>query len=326
MTGRDVASFVEGVRAGDRAVIGKAVTLVESTRPDDEEAAQELLAALLPYSGDAQRIGITGVPGVGKSTFIESFGGMLTRAGHSVAVLAVDPSSGISGGSILGDKTRMQTLAVDPNAFIRPSPAAGNLGGVAKATRESMIVLEAAGYDVVLVETVGVGQSEAVVASMVDFFLVLMLPGAGDELQGIKRGILEHADLIAVNKADGTTIAKAREAARDYMAAVRLLHPTNPDWVPPVLMCSGQTGDGLDELWSEIERHRDMMTASGALEARRADQQVAWMWAMVDDGLRERLRNDDAAAAKLDALTAKVRAGTVTAAAAAAQTLLAANE
>jgi LAO/AO transport system kinase len=321
MVDRDVASLVDGVRSGDRALIGKAVTLVESTRPDDQASAQELLAALLPFSGDARRIGITGVPGVGKSTFIESFGGMLTASGHRVAVLAVDPSSGRSGGSILGDKTRMQTLAVDPQAFIRPSPAAGNLGGVAKATRESMIVLEAAGYDVVLVETVGVGQSETVVASMVDFFLVLMLPGAGDELQGIKKGILEHADLIAVNKADGENMAKAREAARDYMAAVRLLRPTDPDWIPPVLMCSGKTGDGLEQLWSEIERHRDMMSGSGALEARRADQQVAWMWGMVDDGLRARLRANTAVAAQVDGLRSDVRSGTITASAAAQRIL-----
>ncbi len=321
MPSDDVESLVAGVRSGDRATIGRAVTLVESTRDNDQELAQELLADLIGDSGDAERIGITGVPGVGKSTFIESFGGMLTAAGHRVAVLAVDPSSGRSGGSILGDKTRMQTLAVDPNAFIRPSPAAGNLGGVARATRESMIVLEAAGYDVVLVETVGVGQSETVVASMVDFFLVLMLPGAGDELQGIKKGILEHADLIAVNKADGPNLGKAREAARDYMAAVRLLQPAHPDWTPPVVMCSGLTGDGLGELWAEIRRHREIMSESGALEQRRADQRVGWMWAMVDDGLRSRLRADPAVAVMVDDLADDVRSDRITAAAAAQRLL-----
>ncbi|MFP4004306.1 MAG: methylmalonyl Co-A mutase-associated GTPase MeaB, partial [Alphaproteobacteria bacterium] len=236
------------VKSGDRAALARAITLVESRKPEHSQEAQELLLKLTPETGKAIRIGITGVPGVGKSTFIDAFGTMLTKEGHRVAVLAVDPSSGRWGGSILGDKTRMPNLATDENAFIRPSPTSGTLGGVARATREAMILCEAAGYDVIIVETVGVGQSETAVANMVDFFLVLLLPGAGDELQGIKKGILEAADMLAVNKADGDNKPRALAAARDYRAALHILTPASPNRTPPVVTCSAVTGDGLENI------------------------------------------------------------------------------
>lgn len=304
-------NYQAGVLAGDRAVLGRAITLVESRNPEHQAEAQALLQRLLPKSGAAQRVGISGVPGVGKSTFVDALGTNLTAAGHKVAVLAVDPSSERSGGSILGDKTRMPRLAVDDNAFIRPSPAAGVLGGVARATRETMVLVEAAGYDVVLVETVGTGQSETQVADMVDFFLVLMLPGAGDELQGIKKGILEIADLIAVNKADGDNAGRARIAAGEYLAAMRILTPQSRDWTPPVLAVSGLANIGLDDLWARIGDHREAMRDSGAFEARRSAQQVKWMWAMLEERLLGRLRADAAVSQRLDALEAKVRAGTL---------------
>jgi LAO/AO transport system kinase len=256
-----------------RAGLARAITQVESRRADHQAQARELLAAAMPKTGKAQRIGITGVPGVGKSTFIDAFGTMLLDKGHRVAVLAVDPTSRRSGGSILGDKTRMARLAADERAFIRPSPAGETLGGVSRKTRETMLLCEAAGYDVVLVETVGVGQSETVVADMVDFFLVLMLPNAGDELQGIKKGVLEVADLIAVNKADIDAKA-AKRAARAYEVALHIMEPASPDWSPPVHTVSGFTGDGLPELWATIETHRKKTEASGSRAKRRADQQV----------------------------------------------------
>lgn len=302
------ADLVAGVRAGDRTALGRAITLLESTRPVDRIAAGELLAACLPHSGQAHRVGITGPPGVGKSTFIDALGTQLTAAGHRVAVLAVDPSSSVTGGSILGDKTRMERLSVDPNAFIRPSPSSGNLGGVGRSTRETMIVLESAGYDVVLVETVGVGQSETVVAEMVDFFLVLALPGAGDELQGIKKGIIEIADMIAINKADASP-DKANHSVRDYTAALRLLAPQNKHWNPPVVACSALTGDGLPELWRQIELHRRKLTDAGALEPKRAEQQVRWMWSMVDARMQDLLRSNDSVMGHVDATEASVRAG-----------------
>ena len=285
----DVAELAAGVRACDRAAIGRAITLVESRLADDAEPAQELLAELLTDTGGAHRVGITGVPGVGKSTLIETLGTALTEQGHRVAVLAVDPTSALHGGSILGDKTRMTALANDPAAFVRPSPTAGQLGGVTQVTRETIGVLEAAGFDVVLVETVGVGQSETAVADMVDFFVVLMLPGAGDDLQGIKKGILEIADLIAVNKADGDNVERAANAARDYQLALHMTQPASPTWIPPVITCSGLTADGLETLWGHVTEHRRLMSASGELASRRADQRVRWMRAMLAERMRTRL-------------------------------------
>ena len=321
----DVERLAAGVRSGDRAAIGRAITLVESQRGADAETAQALLAELLPYSGGALRVGITGVPGVGKSTLIETLGtgltgggltgegltsGGLTGRGHRVAVLAVDPTSTLHGGSILGDKTRMTALANDPDAFVRPSPTSGQLGGVTRATRETILIVEAAGFDVVLVETVGVGQSETAVADMVDFFAVLMLPGAGDDLQGIKKGILEIADLIAVNKADGDNVDRAAAAARDYELALHMTQPASPTWTPPVVTCSGETGDGLDALWGHVLEHRRLMSASGELAARRAGQRVRWMHAMLTDRLRARLTTS--VQDLMPDLEAQVRADTLT--------------
>ncbi len=281
--------LADGVRSGNRALLGRAITLVESRRPDHQTAAQKLLLALTPDAGRAHRVGITGVPGVGKSTFIEALGCVLTAAGHRVAVLAVDPSSSRSGGSILGDKTRMQRLSVDPNAFIRPSPSSGTLGGVTRVTRETMVVVEAAGFDVVLVETVGAGQSETAVADMVDLFLVLMLPGAGDELQGIKKGVLEVADMIAVNKADGDNAVRAKQAALDYEAALHILTPASATWSPPVLTVSALREQGLDELWAKVEEHRRLLSETGEFQARRRRQLVGWMWSMVEDRVLDAL-------------------------------------
>jgi len=283
--------YVEGVLSGNRAMLGRTITMVESRNPAHQELAQEILLRLLPHSGQAHRVGITGVPGVGKSTFIETFGCNLTRDGHKVAVLAVDPTSTVSGGSILGDKTRMADLSADPNAFIRPSPSSGTLGGVTRTTRETMIVCEAAGFDVILVETVGAGQSEVAVADMTDFFLVLMLPGAGDELQGIKKGVLEIADMIAVNKCDGENDLKARQAAVHYRNALKIMTPTSANWQPPVLMCSGLKNMGLDALWEKLCEHRDTLTGTGKLPAKRRFQQVHWMWQMLEDRLMTRLKS-----------------------------------
>ena len=308
----DDEALAAGVLAGDRTAIGRAITLVESTRADHRARAGALLSVLLPHTGNADRVGITGVPGVGKSTFIDSLGTTLTAAGHRVAVLAVDPSSSRTGGSILGDKTRMARLAVDDRAFIRPSPAAGTLGGVARATRESMLVLEAAGHDVVIVETVGVGQSETVVHGMVDIFVVLMLAGAGDELQGIKKGVLELADLLAVNKADGDNASRAALAAGDYRRALHLLQPASENWAPPVLTCSGLTGDGLDEIWEQIELHREKLTASGERAERRRGQQLEWMNAMLVDQLVARFEADPEIVARRRVVEAAVLAGAMT--------------
>jgi len=281
-----VESLAADVRAGDRRALAKAITLVESTRGDHQEAAQRLLERLLPHTGRAARVGISGVPGVGKSTFIEAFGLHLIGQKKRVAVLAVDPSSARSGGSILGDKTRMPRLCASADAFIRPSPSAGSLGGVARRTREALLVCEAAGYDVVLVETVGVGQSEVAVASMVDFFLVLMLAGAGDELQGIKKGILELADALAINKADGDNVAHATQAAAQYRSALNLFRHTSGRWDPPVVTVSALLGQGMDEVWRIIQEHRAKLDASGELQARRSEQQQRWLWDMIDDGLK----------------------------------------
>src|SRR5690606_35928361 len=259
----DVPAYAKGVLDGDRGILARAITLVESQRPDHRKLAQDLLVELLPHAGGAVRIGITGVPGVGKSTFIDQLGTQLTGAGHRVAVLAVDPSSPRTGGSILGDKTRMARLSTDPAAFVRPSPSSGTLGGVARATRETIVLMEAAGYDVVLVETVGVGQSEVAVAGMVDTFLFLTLARTGDQLQGIKKGVLELADVIAVNKADGEHEREARKAARELSGALRMIYGPDAAWIPPVLTCSGLTGAGLDTVWQQLMRHREQLVESG---------------------------------------------------------------
>ncbi|MFC1401567.1 MULTISPECIES: methylmalonyl Co-A mutase-associated GTPase MeaB [Streptacidiphilus] len=319
----DVEAYAAGVLAGSRAWIARAVTLVESTRADHREAAQRLLVELLPHSGQAVRVGITGVPGVGKSTFIDALGTLLTGRGHRVAVLAVDPSSTRTGGSILGDKTRMERLAVDPNAFVRPSPTSGTLGGVARATRESMVVMEAAGYDVVLVETVGVGQSETTVANMVDTFVLLTLARTGDQLQGIKKGVLELADLVAVNKADGEHLVAARSAARELAGALRLMRSPDAAWNTPVLTCSGREGLELEELWETVEQHRRILDGTGSLAARRSEQQVQWVWAMVRDQLLTRLHEDAAVRELTPDLEQRVRDGKLTATLAAEQILAA---
>ncbi|CUA86534.1 methylmalonyl Co-A mutase-associated GTPase MeaB [Chelatococcus daeguensis] len=294
---------------GERAALARAITLVESRRGDHQALARELIQTVLPRTGGAVRVGITGVPGVGKSTTIDTLGSNLTAAGHKVAVLAVDPSSQRSGGSILGDKTRMARLAIDENAFIRPSPSSGTLGGVAAKTRETMLLCEAAGFDVILVETVGVGQSETAVADLTDFFLVLMLPGAGDELQGIKKGIVEMADMIAVNKADGEGATRAKAAAADYRAALHILAPASPTWSPPVITISGLANVGLDVLWEKVVDHRERMTATGELQQKRRAQEVKWMWAMVEDRLHARLRADPQVRKRVPALEAEVAAG-----------------
>jgi LAO/AO transport system kinase len=281
----------DALRGGDRAALARAITLMESRRPDHRATARALLQELMPLTGRAVRVGISGVPGVGKSTAIDTLGGRLTARGHRVAVLAVDPSSTRTGGAILGDKTRMARLAGDPNAYIRPSPSSGTLGGVAAKTREAMLLCEAAGFDVVLVETVGVGQSETAVADLTDCFVVLMLPGAGDELQGIKKGILELADIIAVNKADDAQ-ARADAAAAEYRAALHILTPASAAWTPPVLTVSGLTGQGLDDLWAKVLDYRGRLEASGELQAKRRAQDTKWMWALVHERLHERLTSD----------------------------------
>ncbi|MEJ8571349.1 methylmalonyl Co-A mutase-associated GTPase MeaB [Microbaculum marinum] len=309
--GTSLEGAVSRLRDGDRAMLARCITLVESRRPDHRRVAAALLQAILPYTGEAWRVGITGVPGVGKSTTIDQLGVNLTAGGHRVAVLAVDPSSQRTGGSILGDKTRMARLAVDPSAFIRPSPASGTLGGVAARTRETMLVCEAAGFDVVIVETVGTGQSETAVSEMVDVFVVLALPGAGDELQGIKKGVLEIADIIAVNKADGDNADRARRAAAECRAALHILTPQSRHWSPPVLAVSGRDNVGLDDLWEKIAAHRDAMKSSHEFDERRADQQVRWMWAMLEERLLGLLRADPEISARIDEIEAQVHAGTL---------------
>ncbi|MCB9526140.1 MAG: methylmalonyl Co-A mutase-associated GTPase MeaB [Myxococcales bacterium] len=312
--------YVAGVAAGERSILARAITLVESARADHQAQARAVLAALAPRTGGAWRVGITGVPGVGKSTFIEALGTRLTAQGRRVAVLAVDPSSALSGGSILGDKTRMTRLSVDPLAFVRPSPTSGTLGGVARKTRESLLLCEAAGFDVVLVETVGVGQSETAVAGMTDFFLALMLPGAGDELQGIKRGVLELADAIAVNKADGDNVARAGRAAQGYRNALHYLKPRHPWWATRVLTCSAATGDKLDRVWQAVAEHRAALEAEGRLETRRRQQDLTWLEGQLDEGLRA-LLGQGAAQAAVQAARAQVAAGALPATVAAAQVL-----
>lgn len=306
-----MSELADRLVSGDRAALARAITLVESTRADHQGEARALLTQVMDHTGGAVRIGLTGVPGVGKSTLIEAFGTFLTGQDRKVAVLAVDPSSTRTRGSILGDKTRMGALATDPNAFIRPSPSAGTLGGVTRKTRESLLLCEAAGFDVVIIETVGVGQSETEIAGMVDVFVALMLPGAGDELQGIKKGLLEHAEILFVNKADGENAQRARRAARDLEAALHLFAPTNPQWQPKVLTGSALEGTGIEALWEAITAHRAAMQGAGAFEARRRDQQVGWMRAMVEAMVLERFATAPAVRSALPGLESDVAKGTL---------------
>ena len=303
------SELLQAARRGDRRALGRAIILIESTRPDHRAEARALLEAALPQSGGAVRIGITGTPGVGKSTFIESFGLYLIEQGLKVAVIAVDPSSRRSGGSILGDKTRMAELSRHGDAFIRPSPSAGTLGGVARRTRETLLLLESAGYDVVIVETVGVGQSETAVAEMVDIFLLLLSPGGGDELQGIKKGVVELADLLIVNKADGDLEAAARRAAAEYRHALDLLRPSYPEWTPRVLQCSAISGKGIPEVWESIQAFQQALAPTGRLKQLRAEQARAWFWQGLEEGLLEALRADEATAGRLPQVEAEVMAG-----------------
>ena len=319
--GDSIDDLAAAVRSGDRAALPRAITLVESTRADHRERAQQLLLALMPAAGNAHHVGITGVPGVGKSTTIEALGMDLIRRGHRVAVLAVDPSSTRTGGSILGDKTRMPQLASHPDAYIRPSPTSGTLGGVAKATRETIVLLEAAGFDVILVETVGVGQSEVAVANMVDTFIFLTLARTGDQLQGIKKGVLELADIVVVNKADGEHLREARSAARDLSGAIRLIYPRKTLWRPPVLTMSALEGTGLQELWEAVERHREVLSEAGEFEARRRTQQVDWTWQMVRDTVLDRVLSNPAVRKGRAEVERRVLAGELTPALAAQQIL-----
>jgi len=316
-----VKELAAAVRDGDRAALPRAITLLESTRGDHREQAQQLLLELLPDSGNAHRVGITGVPGVGKSTTIESLGMRLIEQGHRVAVLAVDPSSTRTGGSILGDKTRMARLAMHPDAYIRPSPTSGTLGGVAKATREAVVLLEAAGFDVILIETVGVGQSEVAVANMVDTFVLLTLARAGDQLQGIKKGVLELADIVVVNKADGEHVKEARSAARELSSAIRLIYPRETLWRPPVLTMSAAEGNGLIQMWDAVEHHRRVLTDAGEFEARRRAQQVDWTWQMVRDTVLDRVLSNPAVRKIRADVERRVREGELTPAMAAQQIL-----
>jgi LAO/AO transport system kinase len=308
---------IEAIRQGDRQAMAKTITLLESKRAEKAERGRAILEALVPHTGQSMRVGVTGPPGVGKSSFIESLGIYLLERGHRVAVLAVDPSSPVTGGSILGDKTRMDRLAQQERAFIRPSPSGGSLGGVAERTREAMLICEAAGYDVVIVETVGIGQSEITVRSMVDFFLVLLQPGAGDELQGIKKGVLELADTLVVNKADGAQLEAARRCVGDHSRALSLLHPQSAHWTPRVLSASALEGTGIEDVWQTILEHSAVMESSGDRQARRREQARAWMWSLVDEGLRQAFRAHPAVADWIESLEQEVQNLEITPAAAA---------
>jgi GTPase len=316
-----VSELAQQIVEGDRRALARAITIVESTRPDHREEAAALLTEVLPHTGGAIRIGISGAPGSGKSTFIEAFGLHLVEHGHRVAVLAVDPSSTRTGGSILGDKTRMGELTRSDSAFVRPSPPAGTLGGVARRTREVMLLCEAAGFDVVMVETVGVGQSEVAVAGMVDLFAVLVAPGAGDEVQSIKRGIIELADIVVVNKNDGELAPAAKTTATDYSSALRLVRSKTRAWTPRVVLVSALEGTGIDELWSTVEEFRSTLDATGELDRRRAEQAREWMWSEVSESLMDALRNGERIAELADRLEAAVTAGELAPAAAARQIL-----
>jgi LAO/AO transport system kinase len=315
----DIKVLAKELRAGHRAALARSITLIESRRTDHQAAARDLVQALLPVTGKAIRVGITGSPGVGKSTTIDALGMYLIEHGHKVAVLAVDPSSARTGGSILGDKTRMARLSASDQAYIRPSPSSGTLGGVAAKTREAMLLCEAAGFDVMLVETVGIGQSETAVCDMTDFFLTLMLPGAGDELQGIKKGLVELADMIAINKADGDNVKRANLAAADYRSALHILSPRSEHWHPPVVTYSALTGTGIAELWQKILDHRTAMNASGDFAARRRGQQVKWMWSMLEQRMLARLRADGSTRARVKKIEGDVADGRLTPAVAAEQ-------
>ena len=312
MISEDPQFYVQGVLNGDRRLLAKTITVIESSLLAHQQLARAIIDLLLPYAGKAIRLGITGVPGVGKSTFIESLGTMLVKKKrHRVAVLAVDPSSKRSGGSVLADKTRMEKLAVEEKAFIRPSPSGGTLGGVARKTRETMIVCEAAGFDVIIVETVGVGQSETTVASMVDFFLVLMIAGAGDELQGIKKGILELADAVAVNKADGDNIERAEFARKQYETALHFLAPSSPTWTPPVLTCSALEMIDIDVIWDTVTEHHRKLTQTGELIANRKKQAVDWMWSLIKEGLNDRFYKNPGVIKILPETIKEVENGTI---------------
>ncbi len=313
-----VKSLAEAVKLGQRRALAQAITLVESTRRDHRRDAEALLALLLPDAGQSIRLGITGVPGAGKSTLIESFGRLLIEQGHRVAVLAVDPSSPRSGGSLLGDKTRMEELSKDPRAFIRPTPTAGSLGGVARRTRDAILLCEAAGFTIILVETVGVGQSEIAVSGMVDMFLLLLVPGSGDDLQGLKKGIVEIADAVIVNKSDGDLANEASRVAADYRNALHLLRPSAPDWTVPVLQISAVTGQGLDQLWQIVESYGRIMRENGRFMARRSEQALHWLWREVSEELLAKLRADPHVAVQQAALEAQVAKGEMLPAAAAA--------
>lgn len=314
-----VDDYVDGVLSGNRAMLGRAITMIESKHPKHHDTAQEILLRLLadlqqrPEEKRAHRIGITGVPGVGKSTFIESFGvNLIKQHSKRIAVLAVDPSSSVSGGSILGDKTRMAELSQNTEAFIRPSPTAGSLGGVARATRAAMIVCEAAGYDLILIETVGAGQNEVTVSEMTDFFLVLMLPGAGDELQGIKKGILELADMLVVNKADGDNERRAKQAKIAYRNALHIMRHTSPNWEPPVLTCSALNNEGLDKVWEKLREHKERLTETGEIPEKRRRQRVRWLWATLENRLMDSFRVDPEIMAMISETEEKVADGHLT--------------
>ncbi|MEZ5276567.1 MAG: methylmalonyl Co-A mutase-associated GTPase MeaB [Opitutaceae bacterium] len=305
------ADYIRGIESGDRTILARAITLVESDAPGHFHQAQEVLTAIMPRTGRAVRIGITGVPGVGKSTFIEAFGLHLCRSGHRVAVLAIDPSSSLTRGSILGDKTRMEFLSREPDCFIRPSPSSGHLGGVTRKSRETLLLCEAAGFDVILIETVGVGQSEVTVRSMVDFFLLLALTGAGDELQGIKKGVIELADAIVINKADGDNKQKAANTRREYANALHYLHPATDGWTTRATTCSSLTGEGIAEVWTMIGEFRERGLRSGVFEKRRRHQLLEWMRTLVTDELQSRFLHHPSVAAIRESLEKEVAAGTL---------------